>query len=82
MAASGVLQVPAQALTVARNEYVRGAVTFDLGQALQAQYAAGERSFHLQANRWNRRWASYTAHDPIQVDIHREVRNVGAPIVE
>ena len=82
LAAGGVLQVPAQALTVARNGYVRGAVTFDLGQALQAQYAAGERSFHLQANRWNRRWASYTGHDPIQVDIHREVRNVGAPIVE
>ena len=84
LAAGGVLQVPTSALTVARNEYVRGRLTLDLDQALRLDASAAEgQRYELLDNRWNRRWASYATQDPQQVALQQqEVGDAGSPILE
>ncbi len=81
LAARGVLRVPTRTLTVARNEYVRGRLSFDLQRALEVQPAA-DGGYRLQANSWSKQWASYQAQDPQHVAVHQKVQDVGARIAE
>ncbi|WP_420460039.1 hypothetical protein [Neolewinella sp.] len=81
LAAHGVLKIPARALSVARNEYVRGLLHFDLARALREQPAQAG-SYQLPANSWNKCWASYEPQDPQHTAVHQEVQDVGARIDE
>ena len=83
LVAGGILRIPAQSLAISRNEYVRGQLTLDLGQALTTNpETVSDHRYQLLPNRWNRRWASYQTQDPHQVALHQEVQDVSAPIVE